>query len=104
MGATQRQLSSQADLRCRSPGATAPGRRFRTMRWTVERLSNLGLREREALFDNARRLGGRDAEEIIRLLVDNDLLVREGGGLARDHPTIQEMEEIIRSDEGRQSA
>lgn len=34
-------------------------------------------------------------------MVEHDLLVRSGGGLPREHPTIQEIEEIIRSDEGR---
>lgn len=74
------------------------------MQWTVERLRNLSLKEREAVFDNARRLGGTEAEEIVRLLVENDLLVREGGGLSRDHPVIQQMEEIIRSPRGRLAA
>jgi len=71
------------------------------MRWTLDRLQNLNLREREALFDNARTHPGPEADEIIRLLVDHDLLVREGGGLSRDHPVIEAIEDIIRSPAGR---
>jgi hypothetical protein len=72
--------------------------------WTLDRLRGLSLKEREILFDNARTRGGPEAEAIIQLLVENDLLVREAGGLTRDHPIIQEMEEIIRSPEGRAAA
>jgi len=74
------------------------------VQWTVERLRNLSLQQREALFDNARRKGGPEADEIVRLLMEHDLLVRAGGGLSRDHPIIQQMEEIIRSPEGRLAA
>jgi hypothetical protein len=74
------------------------------MQWTTERLKSLSLKQRETLFDNARQQNSPEAEEIIRLVVDNDLLVREGGGYPRDHPIIQRIEEIIRSDEGRAAA
>ena len=74
------------------------------MEWTLDRLRALPLNKREALFDNARAKDTPEARAIIALLVDNDLLVREGGGLPREHPTIQEMEEVIRSDEGRAEA
>ncbi|MCL6684102.1 hypothetical protein [Sphingomonas alba] len=74
------------------------------MPWTIERLKSLSLKQRETLFDNARQQDGPDAAEIMKLLVDHDLLVREGGGYPRDHPIIQRMEEIIRSDEGRAAA
>jgi hypothetical protein len=74
------------------------------MNWTVEKLSELSLKQRETLFDNARAKDTPKAREIIDLLVEHDLLVREGGGLSRDHPTIRHMEEIIRSDEGRTAA
>jgi hypothetical protein len=53
------------------------------------------------LFDNARAKGTPEAQRIIDIIVEHDLLVRAGGGLPRDHPTIQEIEEIIMSDEGR---
>ena len=74
------------------------------MRWTLEKLKSLTLKQREALFDNARSKDTPEAREVVGLLVDNDLLVREGGGLPRDHPTIQLMEDVIRSDAGRAAA
>lgn len=74
------------------------------MPWTIERLKALSLKQRETLFDNARQQNSAEAQEIITLLVDNDLLIREGGGYPRDHPIIQRIEEIIRSDEGRAAA
>lgn len=71
------------------------------MEWTKEKIEALPPEKREALFDNARAKGTPDAQRIIDIMVEHDLLVRAGGGLPRDHPTIQEIEEIIRSDEGR---
>lgn len=71
------------------------------MGWTKEKIEALPLAKREALFDNARAIGSPEAQQIIDLMVEHDLLVRSGGGLPREHPTIQEIEEIIRSDEGR---
>jgi hypothetical protein len=74
------------------------------MHWTLERLRNLSLKQREALFDNARARNDAEAKSVIELLVEHDLLVREGGGLSRDHPTIQDMEQVVRSPEGRRAA
>lgn len=71
------------------------------MEWTKEKIEALSPEKREALFDNARAKGTPEAEQIIDIIVEHDLLVRAGGGLPRDHPTIQEIEEIIMSDEGR---
>lgn len=71
------------------------------MGWTKEKIEALPLAKREALFDNARAKDSPEAQQIIDLMVEHDLLVRSGGGLPREHPTIQEIEEIIRSDEGR---
>lgn len=73
------------------------------MGWTKERIEALPPAKREALFDNARSKGTPEAQQIIDLMLEHDLLVRAGGGLPRDHPVIQEMEEIIRSDEGRKA-
>jgi hypothetical protein len=73
-------------------------------RWTLEKLRSLMLKQREALFDNARAQESTEARSVIALLIDNDLLVREGGGLPREHPTIQHMEEVIKSDEGHAKA
>jgi hypothetical protein len=69
--------------------------------WTKEKIEALPPEKREALFDNARAKGTLEAKRIIDLMVEHDLLVRSGGGLPREHPTIQEIEEIIRSDDGR---
>lgn len=71
------------------------------MEWTKEKIEALSPEKREALFDNARAKGTPEAKRIIDLMVEHDLLVRSGGGLPREHPTIQEIEEIIRSDDGR---
>ena len=71
------------------------------MEWTKEKIEALSPEKRESLFENARTKGTPEAQKIIDLMVEHDLLVRIGGGLLRDHPTIQAIEEIIRSDEGR---
>lgn len=71
------------------------------MGWTKEKIEGLPAAKREALFDNARAKGTPEAQQIIDIMVEHDLLVRSGGGLPREHPTIQEIEEIIRSDKGR---
>ncbi|MBB5713161.1 hypothetical protein [Sphingomonas xinjiangensis] len=73
------------------------------MQWTKEKIEALSPERREALFDNARAKGSPEAQQIIDLMVEHDLLVRSGGGLPREHPIIQEIEEIIRSDEGRKA-
>jgi hypothetical protein len=73
------------------------------MEWTKEKIEALSPERREALFDNARAKGSPEAQHIIDLMVEHDLLVRSSGGLPRDHPTIQEIEEIIRSSEGRKA-
>jgi len=69
--------------------------------WTKEKIEALPAAKRGSLFDNARAKGTPEAQQIIDIMVEHDLLVRAGGGLPRDHPTIQTIEEIIRSDEGR---
>lgn len=71
------------------------------MEWTKERIEALSPERRETLFDNARHKGTPEAQQIIDLMLEHDLLVRAGGGLPREHPVIQEIEEIIYSDEGR---
>jgi len=71
------------------------------MEWTKEKIEALSPEKREALFDNARAKGTPEAQRIIDIIVENDLPLGAGGGLPRDHPTIQEIEEIIMSDEGR---
>jgi hypothetical protein len=72
--------------------------------WTKEKIEALPPERREALFDNARAKGTPEAQRIIDVMVEHDLLVRSGGGLPREHPTVQEIEEIIRSDKGRARA
>ena len=74
------------------------------MVWTLERLSGLSIKDRETLYKNARRQDGPEARQIVDLLVQNELLVREGGGLPRNHPIIEHIEEVIRSPEGRAAA
>lgn len=71
------------------------------MGWTKEQIEALSPEKRETLFDNARAKGTPEAQQIIEIMIEHDLLVRSGGGLPREHPTIQTIEEVIRSDEGR---
>lgn len=71
------------------------------MKWTREKIEALPLGKRESLFDNARAQTTPEAQRIIELMVEHDLLVRSGGGLPRHHPTIRTIEEIVRSDAGR---
>jgi len=73
------------------------------MEWTKEKIEGLSPQKREALFDNARSRDTAEAQRIVAIIVDHDLLVRPGGGLPREHPVIQEIEEIIRSSEGRRA-
>lgn len=73
------------------------------MEWTKEKIAGLPLQKREALFDNARARDTAEAQRIVGIIVDHDLLVRPSGGLPREHPVIQEIEEIIRSSEGRKA-
>ena len=72
------------------------------MEWTKEKIEALPPAKRVVLFDNARVKNTQEAQQIIDIMVEHDLLVRAGGGLPRNHPTIQTMEEIIRSDKGRE--
>jgi hypothetical protein len=60
--------------------------------------------QRRALYDNAKRIGSSEALAVVNLILENDLLVTDGGGLARDHPVIQQIEAIARSPEGRAAA
>lgn len=76
----------------------------RPVEWTKDKIEALSPERRETLFNNARAKNTPEALRIIDLMVEHDLLVRAGGGLPREHPTIQEIEEIIRSNEGRQAA
>ena len=71
------------------------------MEWTKETIEALPAKRRDALFKNARALNTSEAKRIVDLMIENVFLVSQGGGLPRDHPTIQTIEEIIRSDEGR---
>ncbi|MFC4254152.1 hypothetical protein GRI97_01865 [Altererythrobacter xixiisoli] len=74
------------------------------MIWTKEKIEALSPEKRETLFHNARTSGTPAGQAIIDLMLEHDLLVRTGGGLPRDHPIIQEIEQIIRSDKGKQAA
>src|SRR5690554_2703209 len=97
VGTCHRNLKAARDWSCeRISSAVSVGETF--VDWTKEKIEALSPEGREALFDNARAKGGPEAQRIIDLMVEHDLLVRAGGGLPRDHPTIQEIEEIIRSD------
>jgi hypothetical protein len=76
---------------------------MKPMEWTKAKIEALSPQKRETLFDTARAQGTGEAQQIIDLMMEHNLLVRVGGGLPRDHPTIQTIEEIIRSDEGRKA-
>ena len=71
---------------------------------TLERLQAMSLEERDRLYARAVALGTPEAKAVIALILDNDLLMRTGGGLPNHHPIILEIEEIIRSAQGRAAA
>lgn len=60
--------------------------------------------QRRSLYDNAKRIGTAEASAVVSMILDNDLLVTASGGLPRDHPIIQEIESVSRSDEARAAA
>lgn len=62
------------------------------------------MEQRYVLYGNALKLGTAEAKEVIELLSQHQLLGRIGGGLPREHPIIREIEDIVRSDEGRAAA
>lgn len=60
--------------------------------------------QRRALYDNAKRIGTPEGVALVDLMLENSLLVTASGGLPRDHPIIQEIEEVCRSPEARAAA
>jgi hypothetical protein len=72
--------------------------------WTLERLRALNPVELERVYSRAVAANSPEGDEIAELVVQNDLPLRIGGGLTRGHKTIQEIERIVRSPEGRQAA
>lgn len=72
--------------------------------YSLEQLTAMPLEKRQILFENARRKATPEARAVVKLLVENDLLVGQGGGLPRHHPVISAIEDVIRSPEGRARA
>lgn len=73
------------------------------MEWTKEKIEALSPQRRNALFDNAQASSTEDARRIIAIMIEYDLLVRARDGLPRKHPTIQTIEKIVKSEEGREA-
>lgn len=68
--------------------------------WTKERLQGLTTHELQTLYGHAREKDSPEADDIIELIFQHKLLEAIGGGMSRDHPTIQAIEKICRSVEG----
>jgi hypothetical protein len=71
---------------------------------TLEQLQAMSVEQRDRIYTRAIALGTPEAKAVIKLILDNDLLMREGGGLPHHHPIILEIEEIIHSPAGRAAA
>jgi hypothetical protein len=72
--------------------------------WTLERLRALTPVELERLYSRAIAANSPEGDEIAELVVQHELPLRIGGGLTRGHQTIQAIEKIIRSPDGRAAA
>ena len=68
--------------------------------WTKERLEALTTHELQTLYGHARESDSPEADDIIEMIFQNNLLDSIGGGLPRHHPTVQAIEKICRSPEG----
>ena len=62
--------------------------------WTLERLKAKTPQEIRSLHSKARIRTDDEAKRLTALIVDNNLLVDEEGGLPWDHPIMLEIEEI----------
>ncbi len=71
---------------------------------TLEQLQAMTSKQRMVIYEHARNGTGPDADNIIKLLFENNLLDTAGGGLRKEHRVIQEIEEVCRSDEGIRAA
>lgn len=71
------------------------------MQWTMEKIEALPSRERSALLKNALRVATPEALQIAADIVGLVPAPRPSGGLRRSDLTVQAMETIIRSSEGR---
>jgi hypothetical protein len=72
---------------------------------TLEQIRAMSPKQRFNLYQNCTRAGHNDEEagRIIALMVEHDLLVTPSGGFPYEHPVIMEIEEVIRSAEGRKA-
>jgi hypothetical protein len=67
----------------------------------LEQIRAMTVDQRLNLYRNASRLGTDDAKAVVELMIEYDLLVTHTGGFPHDHPVIMQIEDIIRSPEGR---
>lgn len=68
--------------------------------WSLDRLAGLSQVQLETLYQNAVNHGSDEANDIIELILQHELLEKVGGGLKRYHPIVQRIESICRSPEG----
>jgi len=64
----------------------------------------LSTHQLQTLYGHAREKNSPEADDIIEMIFQNGLLDSIGGGLPRHHPTIQAIEKICRSPDGRSAA
>ena len=71
---------------------------------SLSQIMAMSASQRQTLYRNAVKLGTPEAKAVIALIVQNGLLLTSGGGLPRDHPIIQRIEDIACSAAGRAAA
>jgi hypothetical protein len=67
-------------------------------------LQKMTPKQRMVIYEHARNGEGADADNIIKILFENNLLDTAGGGLPREHRVIQEIEAVCRSKDGVRAA
>lgn len=70
---------------------------------TAEQIAAMSPAQRRALYDNALRSERPEAAALSEMVLAAGVTT-DAGGLTRDHPIIQRMEEVVRSPEGRSAA
>ncbi len=71
--------------------------------WTLEKLWAKSPEERFNVWHNARRLGTPEALELANFIAHSGLDYAETGGISLSDPRVIEMDEVIKSDVGRQA-
>ena len=72
--------------------------------YTLGELRAMSVEDRDVLYRNALKLATPEAKEVVALMIAHDLLTTSRGGLPNHHPLILKIEEIARSQQGRDAA